>query len=408
MRHRPRRLRCRPARHSHAKLSPRRRDRSGGAGTRPRVAQGGHPSAPALLYRLAKGLAHLRASIPALAPLRWAKAALWRVALLFERHSDPASLQSDQPALPLVFLLLGASAGIRILIWPARSSLTPLLVPGESFGNAVTANTRAFEIATMAGPALGGFRVAFADFPAVDLLGAALECAFLGLLRPVRYLHPPSRAAGQRTWRDVFTGAEFIWRKKVILGASTPDLFAVLLGGAVALLPIYADPILHVGPIGLGWLRAATSIGEFAMAMWVAHRPALLHRGRALRWSVAGFVAAIVVFGLSHWFWLSLLALFFTGAFDNVSVVVRQSPVQRLTPNSLQGRVTAVNQIFIGASNEIGALRAGLMSAVLGPVAAVVWVDLGTLAVTAAAPVPWRRLAASRPSPPCDLRSNIT
>ena len=196
MRHRPRRLRCRGARHSHAKRSPRRRDRSGGAGTRPRVAQGGHPSAPALLYRQAKGLAHLRASIPALAPLRWANAALWRVALLFERHSDPVSLQSDQPALPLVFLLLGASAGIRILIWPARSSLTPLLVPGESFGNAVTANTRAFEIATMAGPALGGFLVAFADFPAVDLLGAALECAFLGLLRPVRYLHPPSRAAG--------------------------------------------------------------------------------------------------------------------------------------------------------------------------------------------------------------------
>lgn len=307
-----------------------------------------------------------------------------------------------------MFLLLGASAGIRILIWPARSSLTPLLVSGESFGNAVTGNTRAFEIATMAGPALGEFRVAFADFPAVDLLGAALECAFLGLLRPVRYLHPPSRAAGQRTWRDVFTGAEFIWRKKVILGASTPDLFAVLLGGAVALLPIYADQILHVGPIGLGWLRAVTSIGEFAMAMWVAHRPALLHRGRALRWSVAGFVAAIVVFGLSHWFWLSLLALFFTGAFDNVSVVVRQSPVQRLTPNSLQGRVTAVNQIFIGASNEIGALRAGLMPAVLGPVAAVVWVGPGTLAVTAAAPVPWRRLAASRRSPPCDLRSNIT
>lgn len=270
-----------------------------------------HPSDPALLYRLNKGLAHLRASIPALAPLRWANAALWRVALLFERHSDPASLQSDEPTLPLVFPLLGANAGIRILIWPARSSVTPLLLPDESFRNAVTGNTRAFEIATMAGPLpLGGFLVAFADFPTVVLLGAALGCAFLGLLRPVRCLHPPSRAAGQRTWRDVFAGAEFIWRKKVILGASTPDLFAVLPGGAVALLAIYADQILHGGPIGFGWLRAAPSIG----------------------------------------------------AFDNVTVVVRPSLVQRLTPDSLRGRVTAVNQIFIGSSNEIGALRAGLMS----------------------------------------------
>lgn len=242
-----------------------------------------HPSDPAQLYRLNKGLAHLRASIPALAPLRWANAALWRVALLFERHSDPASLQSDEPTLPLVFPLLGANAGIRILIWPARSSVTPLLLPDESFRNAVTGNTRAFEIATMAGPLpLGGFLVAFADFPVVNLLGAALGCAFLGLLRPVRRLHPPSRAAGQRTSRDVFAGAEFIWRKKVILGASTLDLVAVLLGGGVALLPIYADQILHVGPIGFGWLRAAPSIGAFTMAMWVAHRPALLHRGRAL------------------------------------------------------------------------------------------------------------------------------
>jgi MFS family permease len=338
----------------------------------------------AVLNLALAALSFWHASIPALAPLRWANAALLRVALLFERHTDPASLQFDQPALPLVFLLLGASACIRILIWPARSSITPSLVPGESLGNAVTWNTSAFEIATMAGPALGGFLVAFADFPAVYLLGAALECAFLGLLRPVRYLHPPSRAAGQRSWRDVFAGAEFIWRKKVILGASTLDLFAVLLGGAVALLPIYADQILHVGPIGFGWLRAAPSIGAFAMAMWILHRPALLHPGRALLWSVAGFGAAIVVFGLSHWFWLSLLALFFTGAFDNVSVVVRQSLVQLLTPDSLRGRVTAVNQIFIGSSNEIGALRAGLMSAVLGPVAAVVWGGLGTLAVTAA------------------------
>ena len=120
------------------------------------------------------------------------------------------------------------------------------------------------------------------------------------------------------------------------------------------------------------------------MAMWTAHRPPLRHPGHALLWSVAGFGAAIVVFGFSHWFWLSLVALFFTGAFDNISVVVRQSLVQLLTPDHLRGRVTAVNQIFVGSSNEIGALRAGLMAALIGPVAAVVWGGLGTIAVTAA------------------------
>ena len=330
-------------------------------------------------------LSYWHASVPSFAPLQWANAALRSVALLFERQVDPNSLHFDNPALPLVFLLLGTSASVRILIWPARSSITPLLVPNTQLGNAITWSTSAFEIATMAGPALGGFLVASADFPAVYILGAALDAAFYLLLRPVRYFHlPPARSAVRRTWRDAFAGAEFIWRTKIVLGASTLDLFAVLLGGAVALLPIYAEQILHVGPIGFGWLRAAPSIGAFTMAMWLAHRPPLARPGVALLWSVAGFGAAIIAFGLSHWFWVSLLALFFTGAFDNVSVVIRQSLVQFLTPDSLRGRVTAVNQIFIGSSNEIGALRAGLMSALIGPVGAVVWGGLGTIAVTAA------------------------
>ena len=174
-------------------------------------------------------------------------------------------------------------------------------------------------------------------------------------------------------------------------------MFAVLFGGATALLPVYADQILHVGPIGFGWLRAAPSLGAFSMAMWIAHRPPLQRPGRALFWAVAAFGAAIIVFGLSRWYWLSLIALFFTGAFDNISVVVRQSLVQLLTPDALRGRVTAVNQIFIGSSNEIGALRAGLMSALIGPIGAVVWGGVGTIAVTAIiarAVPPLRQLAA--------------
>jgi MFS family permease len=328
-------------------------------------------------------LAYWHRAVPDLATLRWANSLLQQIAFLFEQHAMPGALRFDEPALPLVFLLLLAHACARILIWPARSSITPLLVPTTALSNAITWNTSTFEVATVAGPAIGGFLIAFVGIPSVYALGAALELFFLLALGRVTYFQLPQRTAVRRTWRDVLAGAEFIWRKKVILGASSLDLFAVLLGGATALLPVYADQILHVGPIGFGWLRAAPSIGAVGMAMWIAHRPPLQRPGHALLWSVIGFGAAIVVFGVSRWFWLSLVALLLTGAFDNVSVVVRQSLVQLLTPDSLRGRVTAVNQIFIGSSNEIGALRAGLMGALIGPVAAVVWGGIGTIAVTA-------------------------
>ncbi|MSU49839.1 MAG: MFS transporter [Opitutus sp.] len=342
-------------------------------------------------------LAYNSAAVPDLAPLRWANAMLRETALFFEHQAGATTLRFDEPALPLVFLLLLAHASVRILIWPARSSITPLLVPTGALSNAITWNTSTFEIATVAGPALGGFLIAFTGIAPVYALGAALELFFLLTLGRVTYFQPPQRTSVRRTWRDVLAGAEFIWRKKVILGASSLDLFAVLLGGATALLPVYADQILHVGPIGFGWLRAAPSLGAFAMAMTIAHRPPLQRPGLALLWSVFGFGVAIIVFGLSRWFWLSLVALFFTGAFDNISVVVRQSLVQLLTPDALRGRVTAVNQIFIGSSNEIGALRAGLMAAMIGPMAAVVWGGLGTIVVAAAvarAVPPLRRLPA--------------
>lgn len=343
-------------------------------------------NAQAVLVVLSLALAALsvgRSHLPDLAALRWANAGLKQIALLFERHTDPATLRFDEPALPLMLLLLAASACVRILGWPARSTIIPLLLPQSALSNAITWNTSAFEVATMAGPAVGGFIIAGLGFPSVYLMDAVLGVAFCLVLGRVKYFQVPQPAPKARTWKHLLAGADFIWRKKVILGASSLDLFATLLGGAVALLPIYADRILHVGPIGLGWLRAAPSIGAFAMAMWIAHRAPMAHPGRVLLWSVAGFGLAILVFGFSTWFWLSFVALIFTGAFDNVSVVVRQTLVQLLTPDALRGRVTGVNQIFIGSSNEIGALRAGLMGALLGPVAAVVSGGLGTLVVVA-------------------------
>lgn len=339
------------------------------------------------LVLLSVGLAALslgHAHIPDWAPLRWANAGLKQIALVFERHADPESLRFDQPALPLLLALLAVSACVRILGWPARSTIIPLLLPPQALSNAITWNASAFEIATMAGPAIGGFVIAGLGFPVVYLLDAVLGLGFCLVLQRVTYFQAPQPAARARSWSHLLAGGKFIWDKKVILGASSLDLFATLLGGAVALLPLYADRILHVGPIGLGWLRAAPSIGAFAMAMWIAHRAPMRRPGWVLLWSVAGFGAAIIVFGLSTSFWLSLVALILTGAFDNVSVVVRQSLVQLLTPDSLRGRVTGVNQIFIGSSNELGALRAGLMAALFGPVVAVVSGGVGTLLVVAA------------------------
>ncbi len=335
----------------------------------------------AVLSLLLAVVAFFHDAVPRLAVLDTVNAGLRRLALVFERQVDSASLDFTHPALPVVYAILFVMGVVRILGWPARSALVPQLVPSAVLSNTMTWNSSAFEIATMVGPAIGGFLIAWKGFPIVYALDALFGGLLVVLLAGVHV--PPSVApvvaVGKRSWRSLLAGAEFIWSKKVVLAASALDMFAVLLGGAVALLPIYADQILHVGPIGLGWLRAAPSIGAFGMAMWIAHRRPMQRPGLMLLWAVAGFGVAIVVFGFSHWFWLSLVALFFTGAFDNVSVVVRHSLVQLLTPNHLRGRVTSVNQIFVGSSNEIGTLRAGLMAALIGPIGAVVWGGLGTI-----------------------------
>jgi hypothetical protein len=184
-------------------------------------------------------------------------------------------------------------------------------------------------------------------------------------------------------------GLRFVFRRKVILATITLDLFAVLLGGATALMPIFADQILHCGPVGLGWLRAMPAIGAFAMAMMVAHRPPMKRAGQTLLWCVSGFGIATVLFGLSKIFWLSLALLLFLGAFDSVSVIIRGSIVQLVTPDEMRGRVSSVNNIFIGTSNEFGALESGLTAALFGPVISVVAGGIGTILVVLGVAFHW-------------------
>ena len=307
------------------------------------------------------------------------------VASAFERH---AAFHFDDLSLPLIYLLMLVSASIRTFGWAARSSFFPTLVPRETFANAVTWNSSIFQVSCVLGPAAGGFLIVRLGFPFIYSLDAICAVAFFFLVLPIEKIREAPRVA-LGAWQSLGQGIRFVLGRKMILATITLDLFAVLLGGATALLPIFADQILHCGPIGLGWMRAAPAIGAFVMAVTIAYLPPMRHAGRTLLWCVSGFGAATILFGASRWFWLSLLMLFFTGVFDSVSVVVRQTLVQLLTPDEMRGRISAVNNIFIGTSNEFGAVESGLTAALFGPVVSVIAGGVGTILVVLAVAWKW-------------------
>ena len=271
---------------------------------------------------------------------------------------------------------------------PARSAIMPLLVPEEEFENAVKWRTSLQQITGIGGPALGGFIIAY-NIQAAYVLSAVSSLAFIVFLFGMQ-LPTAARSARGQMIEQVAEGLRFVWNKKILLGASSLDLFAVLLGGAVYLLPIFAREIVDLAPVGLepeealGWLRAAPAAGACVMALLMAHLPPMQKAGRTLLLCVAGFGAATIVFGLSQNFWLSMAMLALTGAFDNVSMVVRHVVSQMSTPNHMRGRVSAVNSIFIGSSNEIGGFESGLVAQLYNPVVSVVSGGIGTLVVVLA------------------------
>jgi MFS family permease len=284
-------------------------------------------------------------------------------------------------------LLLG-SAG-RAVLWPATQALVPQLVPVEAFGSAVTWRSSTFQIASVAGPALGGFMIGLQHTAAwvyvVDAALAAVNCYCICRIAP----RPVTRAGEAASLKTLLAGFRYVRDSKLILAALTLDLFAVLLGGATALLPIYAKDILRVGPMGLGWLRAAPAVGAFCMAVTLSHLPPLRRAGWALLLSVTAFGAVTIVFGVSTWFWLSLLMLACCGAADNISVVVRHNLVQLGTPDEMRGRVSAVNSVFISGSNELGSFESGIVARFFGPVMSVVSGGIGTIVVVALAAWIW-------------------
>ncbi|MBM4378414.1 MAG: MFS transporter [Deltaproteobacteria bacterium] len=283
-----------------------------------------------------------------------------------------------------VLVLFGAG---RAFSSPAGGALVPLLVPREHFTNAVTWSSTSWQVATIAGPAAGGLLYGAGGAKAVYALSAALAAAAFAFVLSLS-IRPGSRDSEPLTADSVLAGFRYVWSQKLLLGSISLDLFAVLLGGAVALLPIYAQDILKVGPWGLGLLRSAPAAGAAAMAVWLAFHPLQGRAGHKLFWGVGIFGVATVVFGLSRNTWLSLLALAVLGAADMVSVVVRATLEQLATPDAMRGRVSAVNGMFIGASNELGEFESGMTAKLLGTVPAVVAGGVGTLLVVAA----WLRL----------------
>jgi MFS family permease len=269
----------------------------------------------------------------------------------------------------------------RSFIMPSRAAFLPGIVPMEIFSTAVSWNSSGFEISSMAGPAIGGLLIgAFQSPTLVYAINAIGQLTFVMLLAGIPYKHLRSERQ-PLTLQSLSAGFRFVWKAKVILSAMTLDMFGVLLGGATAMMPIYAKDILHVGPRGLGWLMSAPSLGAFTMALLQAHRGPLKKAGRTLLLAVTGFGIVTIVFGISKTFWLSMLMLYLLGSCDNISVVVRSTLVQVLTPDAMRGRVSALNSLFIGTSNELGAFESGFVANFFGPVVSVVSGGIGTLLI---------------------------
>jgi MFS family permease len=300
-----------------------------------------------------------------------------------------SSTHGPIPAMYLCLILVGIG---RAFHSPANAALLPQIVSEENFTNAVTWSSINFQAAAILGPALGGILLGiFRQASPVYLVDFLCGLTFWIMLMFVksRALDLPKRAV---TFRSLVSGLEFVWNTKIILAAITLDMFAVLFGGAVALLPVYAKDILHVGPSGLGWLQTAPSLGAITMGLVMTRLPTFRKAGTWLLWTIIGFAIATIVFGVSKNFWLSFIMLVLTGAFDNISVIIRQALVQLRTPDAMRGRVSAINYVFIGTSNELGGFESGLVANFFGPVFSVVFGGFATIATVIATALVWPQL----------------
>jgi MFS family permease len=294
-------------------------------------------------------------------------------ALAFNAHLE-------RPSLALIFLVAGVFGAARAFIMPTSTALGPMLVPRPLLPRAIAFNSLAFQAASILGPALGGLLVAHSSTLSYTA-SVALYTTGAALLLLIRTPTTPERQPGSRLVL-IREGLRYVWRQKVIFGAISLDLAAVLLGGATALLPVFARDVLNAGPDVFGMLRAAPAVGAAVVAVVLARRPIQRFAGAWMFGGVAVFGLATIVFALSRDIWLSMLALAVLGAADMISVFIRQTLIQIVTPDPMRGRVAAVSTLFIGASNELGEFESGITARLMGPVGAALFGGFGALAVT--------------------------
>ena len=296
--------------------------------------------------------------------------------------SGDATLFKMYGALP-IYIIIGISGIIRGFMAPAYQSIFPQLIPRELYSNAATWGSNTWQTAAVMGPALGGIVYGFTNIEISFTLAVVLMFISFFVFLRVPIKETPPKEKTETLYESLTAGLRFVFNRQIMLSAISLDLFAVLFGGSVALLPVFASDILHVGPEGLGILRASPFLGSVVMGVFLAYNPPMNNAGRNLLIAVTGFGLATIGFALSESFALSFAMLFLTGACDNVSVVIRQTILQTMTPDNMRGRVSAVNQIFISSSNEIGAFESGLAAKLMGTVPSVIFGGCMTLVVVA-------------------------
>ena len=274
--------------------------------------------------------------------------------------------------LPL-YLVIAFTGLARAFFYPAQSAYMAQIVPRNLYANSSTWNSTIWHIAAVSGPAAGGLIYGFAGIHAAFICVVFFSSFSLLFFFTSKSVRLPERTTGEGIFTSLLAGVRFVFGNQILLGALALDMFGVLFGGAVALLPVFASEILHTGPQGLGFLRAAPAFGAVLMAMILAYYPPLRRSGRKLMWAVGGFGMCIVFFALSGNFWLSLGLLALSGMFDNISVIIRGTILQMYTPDEMRGRVASVNSLFIGSSNELGSFESGLAARIMGLVPSVVF-----------------------------------
>jgi MFS family permease len=299
----------------------------------------------------------------------------------FEQNTQNQTLST----LP-IFLIIGATGLVRGFLSPAQTAFAAQLVPTELFANAATWSTTSWHVASIGGPAIAGFLCAFSKNAwSSYAVTSVLAVSGLLLILTLRSRHTPQNTEGgqkrENLFQSVSSGLDFVFKNQYLLGALALDMFAVLFGGAVALLPAFAKDVLAVGPEGFGLMRSAPAIGALLMAIILAFRPPTKQAGRQLLFAVFGFGVCTILFAISTNFWFSLLMLAGTGFFDTISMVIRATIVQLFTPNDMRGRVASVNSLFIGSSNELGAFESGAAARLMGLVPSVIFGGTMTLVV---------------------------